>query len=95
MDVDFLVERNGQFLVLETKAPNVAIGIGQKRALEAMARLPQFTVAAIWGKPDEAEALQECRNGTWMRATPIDNAGLWAWASDWWVSVNRRRRYGT
>ena len=90
--MDFLVERNGQFLVFETKAPNVEIGLGQRRALEALARLPQFTVAAIWGAPDDAEALQECRNGAWLKAAPIDNAGLWEWAADWWVSVNQRRR---
>jgi hypothetical protein len=92
MDVDFLVERNGQFLVLETKAPRVEIGIGQRRALEAMARLPQFTVAAVWGEPDDAEAIDECRSGTWTGARPINNAGLWAWAADWWLSVNRKYR---
>lgn len=92
MDIDFLVERNGKFLVLEAKGPNVEIGKGQRRALEALARIPQFTVATVWGEPDEPTHLQKCVRGLWRPQTPITSGDLWGWGADWWLYANGRRR---
>jgi hypothetical protein len=57
MDIDGFVERNGQFLIFETKNHGVPVKQGQMIALKAMHRLGCFTVAIIHGKtfPEEAE----------------------------------------
>ena len=36
MDVDFMLERNGKFLVLEFKPEHAKVGIGQGRTLRAL-----------------------------------------------------------
>jgi len=90
MDIDFLVERRGQFLVFETKPGNVDIPFGQRRALEALARNPEFTVAALWGEPDEPEQIQECVRGVWVQPRPFSAKDLWNYGADWWLHVNRR-----
>jgi hypothetical protein len=89
MDIDFLVERNGQFLVFETKPPNGDIYDrrfkGQRRALEALARIPQFTVAALYGEPDEPAFIQRCVSGAWRAKYELSNLELWNFCADWWL----------
>lgn len=50
MDLDFLVERRGRFLVIETKRPEVEVPAGQARALRRLSAIPGFTVVVAWGK---------------------------------------------
>jgi len=56
-DVDGMVERNGEFLWMETKSPRVAIPTGQMRMFEQLTRLGVFTVLIIWGNPGCPEEL--------------------------------------
>lgn len=92
MDIDFMVERNNQFLIFETKGMNVEIGNGQRRALEALARIEGFRVATLWGQPDEPEIIEECLDGIWQGKNPITKFELWDYASDWWRVVNQGGR---
>lgn len=50
MDLDALIERNGHFLVLETKEVGVPIPYGQLLTLKQLYRLGCFTVLFIQGK---------------------------------------------
>jgi len=50
MDFDGVVERNGQFLVFETKKPGVPVPSGQAIALERLRQTGLFTIFIIWGK---------------------------------------------
>jgi hypothetical protein len=50
MDVDGIIERNGNFLVFETKNVGVQIPQGQLYTLQAMHRLGRFTIMIIHGK---------------------------------------------
>ena len=50
-DIDGFVERNGEFLVIETKLPNNKITTGQAIAFRAMVNIGRFAVILIWGKP--------------------------------------------
>jgi hypothetical protein len=50
MDFDAVIERNGQFLVFETKDPGKEIPEGQERTLRAAHALGQFTIMFIFGK---------------------------------------------
>jgi hypothetical protein len=52
MDFDGVVERNGNFLLFETKNIGVPIPRGQMRTLEAMHRLGCFTILLIFGKTE-------------------------------------------
>jgi hypothetical protein len=51
-DVDGLIERNGYFLLLETKRPNVPIPAGQRIMFENLVALKRFTIFIIWGERD-------------------------------------------
>lgn len=67
-DIDGIVERNGQFLVLEAKSPGVEIKGGQKILFKRMAASGTHTVLVIWGKPGHPERYSvfsaKCPGGT-------------------------------
>jgi hypothetical protein len=52
-DIDGFVERNGHFLVLETKLPNVEIKLGQEITFSRLVQDWRFTALFIWGYPGE------------------------------------------
>lgn len=51
-NVDGILERNGQFLILEWKKPGEKVSEGQKRLLQAFAAKPSFMVVIIYGNTD-------------------------------------------
>jgi hypothetical protein len=57
MDIDGFVERNGQFIVFETKDKGVQVKAGQQIALEQLHKMGRFTIVIIHGKlsPETAE----------------------------------------
>lgn len=57
-DVDGLIERRGNFLLLEAKAPGVELSTGQKILLDHLAKLDAFTILLIWGRPGQPEKLK-------------------------------------
>lgn len=56
-DIDGFVERNGEFLMLETKQPRVPIPLGQQRTHQAWVK-KGGTVIIIWGLKDTPEKIQ-------------------------------------
>lgn len=57
-DIDGFVERNGNFLVLETKKQGVKIEYGQQKTFNELLLTGKFTVLVIWGQKDKPEALK-------------------------------------
>lgn len=57
-DLDGIVERNGEFLVLEAKGTGVGIKDGQRRMFEKMATEKGFTVIVVFGEPGAPERMQ-------------------------------------
>jgi hypothetical protein len=51
-NVDGMLERNGQFLILEWKRPKEKISEGQRIMLQALAAKPSFMVVIIYGNTD-------------------------------------------
>jgi hypothetical protein len=51
-NVDGILERNGQFLILEWKRPGEKVSTGQKIMLQALASKPSFMVVIIYGNTD-------------------------------------------
>ena len=56
-DIDGLVERNGQFLLIEAKLPGAKLKMGQRLTLEALHKTGIFTIACIWGKCPEVDQM--------------------------------------
>lgn len=90
-DVDGEVERNGHFLVIETKRPNEALGIGQQRQLSAKVRRGD-TVLLLVGNPNEPEAMWFCRPNSERRELikPCDMSDIVRYVKGWflWADAN-------
>lgn len=56
-DIDGFVERNGRFLVIETKKPGDEIPQGQGLTFAALAATGLFTIVIIWGKHNAPEEI--------------------------------------
>ena len=54
-DVDGLVERNGMFLVLETKAPGAHLPEGQAITFKALVRKAGAVVIVVWGEQNRVQ----------------------------------------
>lgn len=57
-DIDGFVERNGRYLVLETKALNAPVKLGQRLTFESMQRDGLHTVIVVWGEKNKPERAQ-------------------------------------
>lgn len=57
-DIDGFVERNGQFLVLEAKAPGVSVKDGQQIAFDRLLSTGKFTIIVVWGSTNNPERLR-------------------------------------
>lgn len=49
-DIDGIVERNGHFLIIETKRPNAQLSTGQDIMFSKLVKLPEFNVLIIYGE---------------------------------------------
>ncbi len=57
-DIDGMVERNGNFLFLETKAPGVPLPRGQEISFRRLAAQPDTVVMVVWGEQNQPVQLQ-------------------------------------
>lgn len=57
-DIDGAIERNGQFLFIETKGPNVPIPMGQEIFYKNLHKKKDFTILYVWGTPGQVEELE-------------------------------------
>lgn len=83
MDIDAIVEKNGRFLAIETKPRGLdVLPSGQIRALQELAKLPEFTVVILRGDPDEVDEMEVLGKAP---RRPASNGELWQFAADWWT----------
>lgn len=54
-DIDGLIERNGHFLLIETKMPDIEIPKGQSILFDALLKTRCFHVLIIWGYRNKPE----------------------------------------
>ena len=99
MDWDAVVERNGHFLILETKHPGVVVPDGQLRALERAVCLPKsMSILILEGKKlgdfVSMTLLRLGPDGQIIRlATPVrDQHEVWRQAARWydWADGSKR-----
>lgn len=57
-DIDGFVERNGHYLVIETKSPGVLIPVGQRRMFQWMQYSGSITVIIVWGRPQSPYSIE-------------------------------------
>lgn len=57
-DLDGIVERNGEFLVIEAKSAGAPIPKGQAIMFERMVRTGRHTVFVFWGQPSTPERMR-------------------------------------
>jgi hypothetical protein len=89
MDIDFIIERCGQFLIGEIKRRREDITQGQMILLRGLAVRPGFTVFAVVGDIDEHELwpieLLVLPKDTWQ---PIDRPTFFRFCNDWFKRVD-------
>lgn len=87
MDFDGVVERRGNFLVFETKAPGALMSKGQRLTLLALIRDRRFTVVYTAKTPETITGWEVwTRQGTQQIIGDCDD--LKAWCVDWYQRVN-------
>lgn len=57
-DIDGLVERNGHFLVIETKRPGVMVPLGQDIMFRSFVKACGAVVIVVWGERNSPAALR-------------------------------------
>jgi len=75
-DIDGFVERNGRFLVLETKHPGARIPYGQEITFTRMVETGLFTVIVIWGEKNAPEEIELRTSKTTRHYDDVDNEKL-------------------
>lgn len=86
MDFDGVVERNGRFLLFETKIENASIPVGQRRSLEAAWKTGAFTILILWGKSSETLCMASVWDewGDRIAPHPVTADTIYQYASFWW-----------
>lgn len=95
-DIDGLVERNGQFLLLEKKQEGAYVHPfnGQTRTLKALHDLGNFTILYFWGPEDDPKAICVIRPGEKFRISPVKSTyrDLLKALEEWWIFADNVRR---
>lgn len=95
MDIDGIVERNGHFLVFETKDEGKDIPVGQSITLNALHQLGVFTLFFLYGKNKQEFTKFEI---AWPNTTEVldidlkDNpkAVILEYTKKWFYAANRK-----
>lgn len=95
MDLDFVVERRGRFLVQETKASGVPLPQGQILTFERLLDTGIFTLFLVQGKTrDDVSALSICTHDIRIPDTTermIDWRGLLHYTSRWFAWADNQK----
>jgi hypothetical protein len=100
-NTDGIAERNGHFLVIETKTPNDVMSYGQSCLLWALSRLPEFTVLTVWVNGDLTDSgAVDCNPTHYERylkervgdKEPIDVDGLREIIEQWYREVDAKEK---
>ena len=57
-DIDGMVERNGNFLFLETKSPGASLPVGQEISFKHLVRRAGAVVMVVWGEQNNPQQLR-------------------------------------
>jgi len=94
-DIDGIIERNSNFLVMEFKPEGKRLSTGQRIMLERMSKIDVFTVLVIWHTPCE---MHEPKVPTSIQAMPskelkkVDVQEVRKIVCNWWDMANNSKR---
>ena len=92
MDIDGMLEKNGYFLFLEWKSLLEEVPLGQRIALERLARQPRTTVIIVHGDRDGSEVYAyENLSDLTQGKVEIDLAGFQQKVLNWRNNAASRR----
>ena len=91
-DIDGIVERNGYFLILETKGRNASLSRGQEIMLRRLAKLDKFTVVVVWGDRYKPERLLVMTKKGDKYYDNISVIKLRHVVIEWWLEANKDGR---
>lgn len=90
-DIDGLVERKGQFLLIEAKGKGVELKDGQRRLLITLSNLSQFTVFIVWGDKNKPEKLQIFSRGRQYSRKDTNLEHFRQKVSEWYIMADTRQ----
>ena len=90
-DIDGLVERNGKFLLIETKMPSSPIPMGQSIMHKGLLKTGSFTIFIIWGKPNATEEMQVITTAKDHGIRKANNDTVKKMVKAWFDFANGRR----
>ncbi len=79
-DLDGVVERRGNVLVLETKKPGQSIPRGQEILFDALVEKHSFTILILWGQRNQPQRMQVWKRGD---SFPVDEQAVKAYVQRW------------
>ena len=84
-DIDGMVERNGLFLVIETKRPNADIPQGQSIMFDHMVETGLFTILIVWGHTDQPKIILKMTKGLKKKYNNCDVGKLKLLIREWFI----------
>lgn len=95
-DVDGLVEKNGQFLLLEAKNPGVPLKAGQVLLFDALRKTGRFTILVMWGPRNQPQQYQLFTQKRVGRKEACNLQTIRAIVSQWyeWAAGQKERKFG-
>ena len=84
-DIDWIVERHGQFVFMEWKMSGCELTKGQRILLEQLSMLAQFTVIVVWGDAEKMTVTRcaHCRRAKFGDLPFNDLESLQQWLIQW------------
>jgi len=93
-DIDGLVERNGKFLLIEAKAPNVELKRGQQITFQALQKTGVFSILIVWGETNKPERMQLWTRKGEMLIDPASLDKLRQIVAKWFAWADGSGTYG-
>jgi uncharacterized protein YifE (UPF0438 family) len=87
----FVVERKGQFLMIETKGIKEPLTEGQRILLVAVSRQPKWTAVVIYGEKGWPEYLRRIERGEFLEVESTSRDDFQRRIDDWYRKVNQPR----
>lgn len=92
MDMDFLLEKNGEFLVLEFKPKTGALGMGTRISYKALVRSGLFDVWVVWEESEHSVVMAVMdKRGELLAPTVYTKDELAQKVADWYAEKSEKK----
>ncbi|HPU62135.1 MAG TPA: hypothetical protein PK300_08395 [Bacillota bacterium] len=88
-DIDGMVERNGNILMLEAKGPNVPVTTGQRIMFENIRYNPAITILVVWGNPGNPTHIMQYNSSGVTNRCECDLNAFRAIVAEWYDRADK------